>query len=250
MKTINTLTQSKSTINHKVSQKPVEKKPEPARSRTPNRSEYTTNNTKTNDRSKTPINDKTNLKLNRTEKNLINDLKNPRTPLRGNAQEKTPLRGGNKSQVRSTLNITKVGSSKSPLNDTKKLNDKKTPNKQTSEKTFKTHKEERDSRSSNKHALNQKEHSGANIQKYDKKESLTKNNHDKRSRDGKKELLSKTIEEKKKTDKITIVNKEELKEDSKHNHDGINKEESAVTTVLPEESQKFFFIYIVKTKIL
>ena len=181
---------SKSTFNTKLPIKTTEKKPEPPRSRTPVREDYNTNNK--NDRSRTPVPEKTNLnlKLNRTEKNLINDLKNPKTPTRTiiEKSDKTPVKTSDKKDTKtlSTLSIpqSKNLQSKSPLNDKKIVNDKKATITKITENTNK-HKEEskvEERRNSAKKTINKDDKKDLTIKntqgiknKDDRKESLIKN---------------------------------------------------------------------------
>lgn len=163
------------------------------------------------------MNEKSGMRLNRTEKNLINDLKNPRTPTRAKPEkpaERTPIKTNDKTKTLTPVNISKTSSSKSPLNDTKKPSDKKTIIKQSSDRVTKP--QERDSKSSNKIPMTAKEKTPTNT---GKKDSLAKPPQDRKSKDLRREP-SKPYQSETKAGK----SKEELKEESKQDSEIANKE--------------------------
>ena len=208
-------------LQHKI----AEQKPLIERSRTPNRMDYNTNNTnntKTLDRSKTPIVEKTNLiKLNRIEKNLINDLKNPKSPIRTKIEkpsEKTPVKVVERKDAKSTSKIPNPVT-KSPLNETKKQTDKKTPIRQLNEKN-----------GSNSLKEN-KQKDYKNNEKHDNKATTTTatiNKNENIGRDKNKSVKNgKNISNTQHVDKLpTKINatKVEIQEDKKNKNVPINKE--------------------------
>ena len=250
---ISSLTHSKSTLITKIIIKPTEKKPDIARSRTPIKGEYAINNSKSIERSKTPVPEKTslNIKLNKTEKELINDLKNPKTPTRTKIEkpvEKTPIKIVEKKEVKTPMQVVKGGTTKSPLIEIKKPVDKKTPIKPVNERNSVISKED-----NKKEELktNNKQKTNETSNRIDKRESVTKNIQEKKGKDQRKDSTIKNHSETK-ININTIINKVDIKEDVKNDNEIENKQLDIVSCIENQELKIFNLekIMILKTPMI